>query len=508
MASWTRSSFVGLLLWLVSYPVLAQEAQDAQPPPAIESRGVATVELAGSPLLAIGLAETPVGPLFELAPLVARLGGRLEPGEFGSTSQLTLGPASYLLVPGSSHLSAGTELLALPQPIQELESRLFAPLEVLELTYTRQLEIRFRWHREGRRLSVERPAVRELPVEVEAVHLQGVTTVVLRFADRPRYRIVREDNRVEMVLLGDRLVAAPYRLPEEELLDRLEIGRDRVRLEAGPGVKIEDYELRDPFRVVFDLYRPPPRPASAVEALEPRLPVRRGLRTIVLDPGHGGEETGAIGPKGSAEKDLTLAIAKLLRSALVEQIGARVVLTREEDVARSLDERAALANQLQADLFLSLHLNSTVRGQARGVETYILSLQASDRKAADAAAIENYAGSPGSAQEPLPFDLQALLWDLAQNQHLATSLRVATWLQDELARELGQPDRGVKQAPFRVLMGAAMPAALVELGFLSNPEEEQLLQDPAYQSRLVAAIVRALRRFGAELEGLDGTAAP
>lgn len=498
--SWPGS----LLLFLPAVPLFGQPETPVPLPP-VERRGVATVELAASSPLAVGLAETSSGPLFELAPLVGRLGGRLEPGEFGSSYQLSLGNATYLLVPGSLYLTLGAELLPLSQPVQELELRPFVPLDLLEATYTRQLELRFRWSPESRRLLVERPAVRELPVEVEAVSLQGVTTLVLRFPERPRYRIVREENRIDVVFLGDRVVVSPYRLPEGDLLKRLEVERERIRLEPSPGVQVEDYELKDPVRLVFDLYRKPTGTPPVAPAVEPPMP--RGLRTVVLDPGHGGEETGAIGPKGSAEKDLTLTIARRLRDALSEQLGVRVLLTREEDVSRGLDERAALANQVQADLFLSLHLNSTVRGQARGVETYILSLQASDRRASDAAAIENYSGNLASSEgDPLPSDLRALLWDLAQSQHLAQSQRLALLLQEELARELGQPDRGVKQAPFRVLMGAAMPAVLVELGFLSNPEEEQLLLDPAYQERLVGATVRAIQRFGQELEAAAGTA--
>ncbi len=502
-AGWTRARCGWILALLGSVlPVRGQE-EGARPAPPIDRRGAASVELAGSPVLAVGLAETAAGPLFELAPLVARLGGRLEPGEFGSSYQLILGTATYLLVPGSSHLILNTELIPLLQPVQELEFRLFVPLELLEATYSRQLDLRFRWLRDSRRLLVERPTVRELPVEVEAVHLQGVTTLVLRFPDRPKYRIAREGTRIEVILLGDRLVPTPYQLPEEDLLERLEVQRDGIRLEVSPGVKVEDYELREPYRLVFDLYRRPGEPVGTSTTTTPGLPIRRGLATVVLDPGHGGEETGAVGPQGTTEKELTLAIARRLKAALDERLRVRVFLTRTEDVSKSLDERAALANQVQADLFLSLHLNSTVRGNARGVETYILSLQASDRRAADAAAIENYAGRTSQAEgDSLPVDLKALLWDLAQSQHLARSQRLALLLQEELARELGQPDRGVKQAPFRVLMGAAMPAVLVELGFLSNPEEERLLLEVSYQERLVEAMVRAIERFGRELESI------
>jgi N-acetylmuramoyl-L-alanine amidase len=200
------------------------------------------------------------------------------------------------------------------------------------------------------------------------------------------------------------------------------------------------------------------------------------------------------------------AAARELAERLRATLGLQVVLTRDEDVAVALDARSALANQQKADLFLSVHLNATVAGRARGAETYFLSLQATDERAAGLAATENLTGgapaSPGSEE----FDLQLLLWDLAQSRHLASSQRLATFIQEELNRALELPDRGVKQAPFRVLTGAAMPAVLVELGFLSNAEEEKRLRDPVYRSGLAETLVRAVARFKSELEGAGASA--
>jgi N-acetylmuramoyl-L-alanine amidase len=200
------------------------------------------------------------------------------------------------------------------------------------------------------------------------------------------------------------------------------------------------------------------------------------------------------------EKELTLLLARALAERLRQELGLRVSLTRTDDVDLGLDDRPAFANQNRADLFLSLHLNSSARGEAKGAETFFLSLQASDERAADAAQLENVVGEspaePGSEQ----FDLQLLLWDLAQSRHLAASQRLATLIQEELNRQLDLPDRGVKQAPFRVLMGASMPAVLVELGFLSSAAEEQRLRNPAYRAELVTTLVRAVSRFKSEYE--------
>jgi N-acetylmuramoyl-L-alanine amidase len=200
-------------------------------------------------------------------------------------------------------------------------------------------------------------------------------------------------------------------------------------------------------------------------------PTRRrndGIRTIVIDPGHGGSNIGTEGPAGTLEKELTLQLARTLRSHLQRRLPVRVVLTRNEDAELPLDTRVAVANQQKADLFISLHLNSSPGHGAQGAETYFLNLVASDERAAQAARSENAAGDPLT-------DLQLILWDLAQSHHMAESQRFAGLIQEELNEALELRNRGVKQAPFRVLMGAAMPAVLVELGFLSNPREEERL---------------------------------
>ena len=246
--------------------------------------------------------------------------------------------------------------------------------------------------------------------------------------------------------------------------------------------------------------------APGLQRPPPRQPGQGGLRTIVLDPGHGGPEQGAIGPAGTEEKQLTLVLAKALRRKLEEQLPVEVLLTRSDDLDVPHDSRTAMANQNRADLFISIHLNSSPDSSAHGAETYFLSPKASDEQAMRRAEAEN-AGSSGSSFDTGGDDLQLILWDLAQSQHLAASQRLARIIQEELNETLGLENRGVKQAPFRVLMGATMPAVLVELGFISNPEEEMELLDPAYRADLLDAVTTAVLRFHALLEQNDRTAA-
>src|SRR5207253_51860 len=202
-----------------------------------------------------------------------------------------------------------------------------------------------------------------------------------------------------------------------------------------------------------------------------------------------GKDIGASGTAGLFEKDATLTICRKLAASLGDKVGARVILTREDDSVVSLDQRTAIANQYKADLFLSVHMNAAVVKGAHGSETYFLSLEASDELARKAAEVENAAGRPlppaGSS------DLKLILWDLAQQEYLAESSRFAQAVQEEMNRATGVQNRGVKQAPFKVLVGATMPAALVEVAFITNPEEEAKLKTDDFQKMIIDALTTA-----------------
>lgn len=504
----SRALFVVASLFAAA-GVLAQEAPPeppATPPAALTGRGTGelVVEQQSRPL---DWAMTTAGPLVALTPVVARLGGQLEPAALGEGYGLLLGESKTLLAPGSPSLTIGDEILALSQAPVVVDGELFVPIDLLQRTFGAVLGIGFEW-KDGGSLRVNRPQARDLPLAVDLVNLQGISTLVLRFPEPPRYRVRVRQGGVDVELLGDRVIApARKEWGDDPLVREIGIASDRIRIELAPGCRADHYELREPFRLVFDIVHQDEAVPGAPAAGGATAPRRRELRTIVLDPGHGGSETGAIGPAGTAEKELTLQIAQELQGRLAQRLGTKVLLTRTEDVDLGLDDRAALANQNKADLFVSIHLNSSPRGGARGAETYLLSLKASDQRAASTAEVENLA-APTPGAEGLDPGLQLILWDLAQSQHLAASQRLAAVIQEELNTELQLTDRGVKQAPFRVLMGAAMPAVLVELGFISTREEEEKLRTPAYRAALAEALVRAISRFKAETEGSAEPAVP
>lgn len=216
---------------------------------------------------------------------------------------------------------------------------------------------------------------------------------------------------------------------------------------------------------------------------------------VVLDPGHGGTEEGARGPAGLKEKDLTLDVARRLM-ALLQSDGFDVYLTRDSDVTVPLDMRAGLANHRKAELFLSIHANASRFAKARGAETFILAREATDDLARTTVALENdAAGASTTGEASGDSELSLILWDMAQNEHLAESQSVARIVQEKLNVALGVNDRGVRQAPFRVLVGSTCPAVLVELGFITNAEEEALLGTGDYRQKLAQALRDALVRY-------------
>ena len=492
-----------LLLLLVPVLLLAQAA--ATPTVTLDGREIRVpVSLAGG------------GPLFGLKALTEALGGELVPGETGESYTLKIGGKEVVVGLGSAVVTVGDTIVSLSQPPTRGEGGLAVPLDFLGKTFGDLAGFSFDWRPEQQRLAIGRRSARELPVTLDVVHLQGMTTVVLQFSDVPRYHLNQQPGRVEVQMLADHLAVPAPRKIDDPLVKAVDIAPERVRIDLAPEAAVESYTLENPFRIVFDVHGETTAAAAPTGPAFTPPPPASGIHTIVIDPGHGGTETGAIGPGGVQEKGLTLLLAQALASRLQQKLPVRVVLTHSEDANLPLDTRAAIANQNRADLFISIHLNSSLGAGAHGAETYFLSSQATDTRAASAARSENAekaaqegaAGAPAGAADAAQDDLRLILWDLAQTRHLTESQRLANLIQGELNQTLQLKDRGVKQAPFRVLMGAAMPAVLVEVGFLSNPEEEAKLQDAAYRADLVEALVRAVTRYKALAEAPENPAAP
>ncbi|KQC07368.1 MAG: hypothetical protein APR54_01005 [Candidatus Cloacimonas sp. SDB] len=222
------------------------------------------------------------------------------------------------------------------------------------------------------------------------------------------------------------------------------------------------------------------------------------IKTIVLDPGHGGRDPGAVGYSGSTyEKDLVLEIARKLKKVLEKNLDVEVLLTRDCDEFVSLQQRTEFANRHKADLFVSIHINAHHNTKAKGIEVYYLSTAKTDGaravEALENSVVYDYEGGEEAVKKY--DDLAFILADMAQSEHLEESYQQSVKLQHYLVDQTGANDRGVKQANFFVLRGAFMPAVLLELGYITNKEEEKILKKSSYQNLLVSAIFKGIKDF-------------
>jgi N-acetylmuramoyl-L-alanine amidase len=258
--------------------------------------------------------------------------------------------------------------------------------------------------------------------------------------------------------------------------------------------------------------QPPAGQGAAPAAAEAQKPLslaqQMGLciGTIVIDPGHGGKDTGAIGKNGLLEKDVVLDVGLRLRDILREELGCKVVMTRDRDIFIDLDARPGTAVQNDADLFISIHANASRNRQARGIETYLLNLT-KDRNIMEVAARENMTTLKNMGA------LDIILKDLILDNKRDESLRLAHAVQANLVRDLQKVngavmDKGAKQGPFLVLYGASMPSILTEVGFISNPDEESLLASPGYRQEVAQAIYDGIKEYIANTKVVAVNPAP
>jgi N-acetylmuramoyl-L-alanine amidase len=230
------------------------------------------------------------------------------------------------------------------------------------------------------------------------------------------------------------------------------------------------------------------------------------IRTVVIDAGHGGKDDGATGPTGKKEKNLALAVALKLGTYISENYpNVRVIYTRKTDVFVELYERAAIANRNKADLFISIHLNSSTDPLACGSEAWVLGLHRSESNLDVAKRENSVIKLEDQFENNYEFDPNSeaghIIMSMAQNAYLDQSITLAANVEDEFETKVKRKNRGVKQAGFMVLYKTAMPATLIELGFISNPDEEKFLANPEGQNLMAAAIFNAFKSYKERLYG-------
>jgi N-acetylmuramoyl-L-alanine amidase len=480
-----------ILLGAVTSIVLAQPAHQATLRTPSGERPVTYVQVGGHTFL-------------NAVEVILGLGGTITPDSTGF--RVMLNETTGVFGSESRFAVVRDDLIEMPvEPIM-VEGRPFVPWQFFDGFLARAAQMEAQWDGVAHILTVRPRQQNAVAAQMSVTNFQGTSKIVVTLSSPAEYTITKEDNIYRITF------RSPIQPPfveqnfEDPHVSKATFGRNELRIQlTGLDVVGDPYRLDNPFRIVIDVRKgtvPVPVPSTGVP--RPRSVDAPGIRTIVIDPGHGGKEVGAVGANGLMEKDVTLTVARKLASALESRIGARVILTREDDSIVSLDQRTAIANQYKADLFLSVHMNAAVVKGAKGSETYFLSLEATDDHARAAAETENAGAVVGGASD----DLKLILWDLAQQEYLHESSRFASAVQEELNKATGVQNRGVKQAPFKVLVGATMPAALVEVGFISNPDEEAKLQTDAFQNMMVEALSRAVERYKQEYETRIGLIRP
>lgn len=340
----------------------------------------------------------------------------------------------------------------------------------------------------------------------------GHTRVVLDLSGQTAYNVENaEKGKVYISLMDVKPAPSVSRSMEFDkgLARRIRLenggnGVTRVVIElAGANVDSAVMALKNPFRVALDFNgagAEPPSSQAVPERVEAKIPVPDlgRIRTIVIDAGHGGKDPGAIGPTGLKEKDVALDIAKRLKTKLESRMNCKVLLTRSTDRFLELDERTMFANSVNADLFVSVHLNASRDRSARGVETYFLSPARSKDELATAAR-ENMMAL--GSQDEIENDLAYIMSDLTNTQKVNDSASLAGSVQTSMTAGLKHAslpvrNKGVKQAMFYVLWRASMPSVLVETGFISNREDERRFRSPAYLESVAESIAGGLASYG------------
>lgn len=502
-----------------------------------------TVLLALSSVTAPLVAQAPAGPVLTL---ISREGRRTlslvtignqdyvpldeVATAFGTSAQedalaggltMSVGGRTIVLTRDQGVVSVAGRLVSLAAPVVRQGTRWLVPADFVPRAVGIASGVRMDLRRASRLIVVGDLRVPRVTARVDQAGPR--TSVIFDISPAAPARVVSPSTgQLDVEIDADALDLALPAVGPQELLQRILAGDSptSVRIVTGPrfGIYRASTEQSGPdtSRLTVELLpagadttavTPAPATPSPSELPSIVMPApTTGLRTVVLDPGHGGDDVGAHGPGGTLEKNITLAIARRLKTLIESRLGLRVFLTREDDRVMTLDERTAFANNQQADAFISIHANASLRPTMKGAEVYFLSLSRSQNTAAprvpdiDPTVLPTLSGGMRS--------IDLVLWENAQERHLERSSAFATFIEQALHTRVEISPRGVQQAPLRVLVGANMPAVLVETGYLSHPQQETLLASNDGQTHIAEALFDALLRFREQLDRAAAAPAP
>lgn len=452
------------------------------------------------------------------------LNSRLIYDEDKNSFTYKFGGRQATLAPGKSLISVEGRLEFISQKTIQDDDDILVPVEfltkIIPLIHKQTVQ-----YNSASKAYVYGEAADPFDLRVNTLDKSGYLRLIIQAKNPIPFRVSRDEKEVT-VLFTKKIVLLPFSEKnfDDDIIESVSFNQKRdstemvINLRAEPR-DIKSYQFKDPFRLVIDFLRTTSTVDTKTSPAEqpnddysgtPSWLESNDVKTIVIDPGHGGTNEGAIGPNGLKEKDITLQIAQGLKSIIEQNIaGVKVVLTRTSDIDVSIQARTEIANHNKADLFVSIHCNGSVNRNARGAEVFILSSEASDDATRVVAELENQNGDNPpelTSQAKVPHSpLTPILWELAQNQYLRESAVLAEQMQAELNQLLNTPERGVKQAPFKILTGAIMPAVLVEVAFITNHKEEEDLRNEVYQTAIAKAIYRSILRFQSLREQKNST---
>jgi N-acetylmuramoyl-L-alanine amidase len=425
---------------------------------------------------------------------------------------VTAGKRSIIVTPDQPVVSVAGRLVSLNVAPTKAGNRWLMPLDFLARALGPALDTRIELRRPSRLLIVGDVRIPRVVTRVEAS--AAATSVTFDVTPATPARITVDTGRLVVVFEADALDLALPPVPPQEFVQAIQPGDvpAAVRIVTGPkfGTHRATTSQTDAnaSRVVIELLPAtteaptppagptPPTPAPTDLPL-PIPPPTPGVRTVVIDAGHGGDERGAQGAQGTLEKDVTLSVARRLRTMIESRLGLRVFLTRDDDRTMSLDERSAYANSQKADLFVSIHANAALRPAMHGAEVYYLTVDAGNVEARQQA--ESSADAlPALGGGTRVIDL--IPWETAQARYLNQAAVLAGMVEQALRSRVPMSPRALQQAPFRVLVGANMPAVLVEVGYLSNADQERALTGGAYQDQVAQALFDGIVQFRASVE--------
>ena len=417
---------------------------------------------------------------------------------------------TIVLTPDQSLASVSGRLISLPAPPTRAGRRWLVPVEFISRALTPIYDTRLDLRKPSRLLVIGELRVPRIVARYETIGAAARLTIDAT----PRTdSTVSQDNQrlvikfdADAIDLGGALPApGPQALVQAvRLVDQTTIAAD-----LGPrfaGFKATSQPVDNVSRQIIDLVAPAdttqtPALVAPTAPPPPELPPAFGapaspIRTVAIDPGHGGDDDGARSASGTKEKDLTLAVARRVKAALEARLGIRVLLTRDDDRTIALDDRTAIANNNKADLFVSLHANASLRRTTAGATIFFARFDPDAAAQAPAGGAERVPTFGGGLR-----DIELVPWDLAQTRHIDQSTAFATLLEEQLAQRIPLTAKPVDSAPLRLLESANMPAVVVELGYVTNADQEKLLASDVFQSSFVQAVYDAVVRFRDSLAG-------